>query len=92
MIPDIVIPLLAISLGGLIVLVPVVGLTARFALKPLVDSWNRSRETPLANERMAIMERRLALLENQLETVEQTNQRLMEEADFNRRLQGSGGL
>ena len=92
MVPDILVPLLAIGLGGMILLIPVVGLTVRFAVKPLVDSWIRARETPLSLERMEIMERRISLLESQLEGLEQNNSRLLEEADFNRRLQGKPGL
>lgn len=92
MFPEILVPLFAIGLGGLIVLIPVLGLTVRFAIKPLVDSWVRARELPLADERMSIMERRIALLETQIEGLEHVNSRLLEEADFNRKLQGSSGL
>jgi hypothetical protein len=87
---DLLIPILAILVGGTAFIIPVLGFTARFALKPLVESWTKLREAPLADERLQMMERRVSLLEEQVQSLERENHRLVEEADFRMQL-GSPG-
>lgn len=53
-------------MGISIVLVPVIGLTARYAFKPLVDSLAALRAPAESAQRIAELERRVAQLELQL--------------------------
>ena len=55
--------LVAVIMGTSIVLVPVIGLTARFALKPTVEALGRFFEGKGTEESVTIVERRLALVE-----------------------------
>jgi hypothetical protein len=73
-------------MGISIVLVPVLGLTARFALRPIVEALSRVFEGRGQDEHMQILERRLNLLENQIENLEDTIHRLEEGASFDRQL------
>ncbi|MEK9502075.1 hypothetical protein [Gaopeijia maritima] len=81
--------IVATIMGISIVLIPIAGLTARFALKPLVESLTRVNEVRGVEETVAITERRVALLEQQLEQMDHTVRRLEETHDFDRAL-GSG--
>jgi hypothetical protein len=81
------VPITAILVGGAIVLLPLAALTARFALKPLVEAFARARGGEQAVERLALVEQRLALVEEQLHGLERDNARLLEEADFRRQLE-----
>ena len=76
------------TIGGiLIVLVPVAGLTARFALKPIVEAITRAREVQGGNREAAILEKRVALLEQQLRGIEGSLDRLVEDSEFRRQLE-----
>jgi hypothetical protein len=83
---DALIPLTAILIGGLVLIIPLAGLTARFALKPLVEAYGRSREASGSEDRIRGLDRRIALLEDQLEALERDNARLLEDAEFRLRL------
>jgi hypothetical protein len=78
--------IIAVIMGISIVLIPVIGLTARFALKPTVEALSRVFENRTQAESVQILERRLALLEHQLETLEGSLARLEEGAAFDRQL------
>lgn len=78
--------LLAVFMGISIVLVPVIGITARFALKPTVEALARLFEHRGVEESVAIMERRMALLEQQMESLDNSVKQLSEVADFHRQL------
>ena len=78
--------IVAIIMGMLVVLIPIAGLTARFALKPLVDSLGNLMNSRTVEDTVAITERRVALLEQQLESLEHTVRRQQEEEDFDRAL------
>ncbi|CAN5905281.1 MAG: hypothetical protein H0W11_11370 [Gemmatimonadetes bacterium] len=54
---------------GLAVLTPVVGLTARFALKPVVEALARMREAQGANQAVAMLERRMTLVEQEMQVL-----------------------
>lgn len=86
---EILIPITAILVGGAVIIIPLLGLTARLALRPLVESWTRLRETPLADERIRMMERRLSLVEEQVQLLENENVRLIEDAEFRLKLDGA---
>ena len=57
---------LAVLMVGLILLVPVAGITARFALKPLIDSIGRIAEMRRSPDEVRALERRVAALETEL--------------------------
>jgi hypothetical protein len=82
--------IVAIIMGISIVLVPVIGLTARFALKPLVESMGHFFQSRNVEESVRILERRMGLLEQHLETMETTLLRLSEAAEFHRDLRSGG--
>jgi hypothetical protein len=63
---ELLVPILAIVVGGLIVLVPVAGLTLRFALKPALDSFLRSRDTFVPRDEVRRLEARLEAVESEL--------------------------
>ncbi len=56
----------AVFMIGLIVFVPVAGITARFALKPLIDSIGRIAEMRRPSDEVRALERRVAALEKEL--------------------------
>lgn len=60
------IPILAILMGGLLLLVPVAGLTLRFALKPALESLGQLRDLKQQGQELRLVEQRLALLEEQM--------------------------
>jgi len=76
----------AVVLGSLMFLIPIAGITARFALKPLVDSMARFFDTRTMEDAMAINERRVALLESQVEALEHTVDQLRAAQSFDREL------
>lgn len=79
--------LLAVFMGVSIVLVPVIGITARFALKPTVEALARLFEHKGVEDTVGILERRMALLEQQMESLEGSVQRLTEVSEFHRALE-----
>jgi hypothetical protein len=88
--PEILIPLVLGTLGILTVLIPIAGLTARFALKPIVEAIARMREAQggTAGRELNVLEQRVALLEQQYQTLEGSVQRMGELKDFDRQLTG----
>ena len=74
--------LLAVFMGVSVVLVPVIGLTARFALKPTVEALSRFFDKRGSDEAISILERRMALMEQQLESIESSVQRITDTAEF----------
>ncbi|NJD20307.1 MAG: hypothetical protein FIA95_13630 [Gemmatimonadetes bacterium] len=78
--------LLAVFMGISIVLVPVIGITARFALKPTVEALARLFERRGIEDTVALLERRMALLEQQMESLDTSVKRLAEVAEFHRAL------
>lgn len=81
-----VVGLLATFMGISIVLIPVLGITARFALKPTVEALSRFFDKKGSDEAISILERRMALMEQQLESMESSVLRLAETAEFDQRL------
>jgi hypothetical protein len=81
--------LVAVILGISIVLVPVIGLTARFALKPTVEALGRFFDHKGLDESVHILERRMALMEQQIESLDASVKRLAEVTEFHNQL-GSG--
>ncbi len=85
-----VIGLVAVIMVFSIVLVPVIGLTARFALKPTVEALSQFFSKKGDQETVVLLERRMALMEQQLEAME-VNLRSLDEAQrFDQRLRAGG--
>lgn len=81
--------LVAVVMGVSIVLIPVIGLTARFALKPTVEALGRFFESKGRDETVHILERRMALMEQQIESLDHSVRQLAEVTEFHRAL-GTG--
>jgi hypothetical protein len=79
--------LLAVFMGTSIILIPVLGLTARFALKPTVEALSRFFDRKDDDEVISILERRMALMEQQIESIEGNVHRLVELNEFHHELQ-----
>ena len=78
--------LLSVFMGISIVLIPVLGITARFALKPTVEALSRFFDKKGSDEAISILERRMALIEQQLESIESNVQKLADTAEFDQQL------
>lgn len=81
---------LAILMSGLVVLIPVAGLTLRFALKPMVDSIARLLEVrngaASGAASVELVDKRVQLLEQELHAVRAEMQSLTDRTDFYERL------
>lgn len=82
--------LVSVIMGISIVLIPVAGLTARYALKPIVEALGRYIEGKGSDEAAKITERRLALLEQQIDEMQGALNRLVEVSEFHASLRGAG--
>ncbi len=78
--------LVAVILGMLVVLIPIAGLTARFALKPLVESIGSFMRAQGSDEALRMSERRITLLEQNLDAVEDELRRIRDARDFDQAL------
>lgn len=78
--------IIAILMIGLIVFVPVAGVTMRLALKPLIDSVIRVAEMRRSTQEVALLEKRLALVEQELASVRGEVREVSAQAEFYRRL------
>lgn len=78
--------LVSVILGISVVLVPVIGLTARFALKPVVEALGRVFESRASDESMRILERRLDLQEQQIDALQGLLKQVSDAQDFDRQL------
>jgi hypothetical protein len=81
--------LTAVILGSLTVLIPIAGITARIALKPIVEAMARYREIKGSDDAVGMLERRMTLMEEQLHGMDRSLRLLVEDADFRRRLEAS---
>lgn len=81
--------IVGIVMGMLVVLIPVAGLTLRFAIKPITESMAKLRESGVEREKVGMLERRMALLEQEIHGIEGMREdlaRVLEEKEFNRQL------
>jgi hypothetical protein len=81
--------LVQIILLGIVVLVPVTGVTVRYMLRPFLDAGARKRDYLELKQENALLEKRIDLLEHQLESVDRGLRRLVETEEFDRAL-GAG--
>lgn len=77
---------LAVIFGGITILVPVLALTIRFALRPVIDSWARLKQSPETEQERALVARRLDLLEAELQHVQHSVREVAEAEEFRRQL------
>ena len=78
--------LVSVILGISVVLIPIMGLTARFALKPVVEALARVFESRSVDETVRILERRVELQEQQIEALQSSLEKLTETQEFDRQL------
>jgi hypothetical protein len=81
--------LTAVVMGSLTVLIPIAGITARIALKPIVEAMARYREIKGSDDAVVMLERRMTLMEEQLHGMDRSLRLLVEDSDFRRRLEMS---
>ena len=89
-----IVALAAVILGCLSFLIPIAGLTARFAIKPIVEAMKMGREGSLDRQSVQLLERRLALLEQEVHGVTEMRaelSRVREEIDCRNQLTQSRG-
>lgn len=83
---EMLVPLLGIAMVGLVASIPLLGLTARFAAKPVIEALIRLREAQARNqtneEALLLQDRRLSLLEAELQQLSGAVQRLAEAEAF----------
>lgn len=82
-----IVAMTAIVMSLLTILIPITGLTARFAMKPLMEALGKYREIQGQNEAQQLLERRMALLEEQLHGMDRSIRDLVDESDFRRELE-----
>lgn len=73
-------------LGISIVLIPVIGVTARFALKPTAEALSRFFDHQGLTDTVRVLERRLDFQEHQMDALENQLRRLTEGSEFDRKL------
>lgn len=81
--------LTAVILGCMMFLIPIAGLTARFAFKPIAEALGRARDGTNERETMQLLERRMALLEQEVHSIGELRGdlvRVLEELEFNKQL------
>lgn len=84
-----VVALAAVILGCLSFLIPIAGVTARFAIKPIAEALSNVRDAGSDRETMQLLERRVALLEQEVHGVNDLRAELSrsrEELEFHRQL------
>ncbi len=82
--------ILAILVIGILLFIPIAGVTIRFALKPVVESIARLMEVKAGSEASELLERRMALLEQELNATRDDLRALAAKQDFDRRLSEHG--
>ena len=63
---------MAILFAGMVVLVPVLGLTLRFAIKPFFDTWAEIQRGQLRRDQESVDARQLELIESELQQIQHT--------------------
>jgi hypothetical protein len=84
-----VVALAAVVLGCLTVLIPIAGLTLRFAIKPVTEAMAAARSSGSEKESVQVLERRLALLEQEVHSIAELRgdvARLIDEVEFQKQL------
>jgi len=71
-----------VIMGSLIILIPIAGITLRFAIKPIAEAMAKIREGQRADREMALLQQRLDLLEQHLGGMESELHRVREVQEF----------
>jgi hypothetical protein len=83
--------LIGVTGALLLLLVPVLGLTARFALKPIVEAFQVSRGMGSGSaEQLNLLAQQVGAIETRLEAMEHDLQLLAEAREFDERLLAEG--
>ena len=72
---------------GLTIFVPVLAIAARFALKPVMETWIKLKQSQTTDEEKIMQDRRIALLEAEVNSLQQMVHHQVEARDFERALQ-----
>lgn len=83
---DIILGGLTILFTGMVVLIPVLGLTLRFAIKPFFDAWAEIQRGRVSRDQHTLLERQVGLLETELQEVQRTLDAVVASQDFSRQL------
>ncbi|CAN5641011.1 hypothetical protein BH23GEM9_BH23GEM9_06670 [soil metagenome] len=86
--------LTAVILGCLMFLIPIAGLTARFAIKPITEALSKVSSGGQNRETVQMLERRMALLEQEVHGLTEMRAdlaRLLEDVDFQKQLRQPRG-
>ena len=78
--------LVATVLGISIVLIPVIGLTARFALQPTVEALSRLFDHKGLGDNVRLLEKRIDLQEQHMESMEASLRRIAAVSEFHHSL------
>lgn len=83
--------IVAVVMGMLVILIPIAGLTLRFAIKPIAEAVAKVRAAEASNREIGMLEQRVELLERQLSAMESDVHRLREVEEFHAQLKASEG-
>jgi hypothetical protein len=72
------------TFAGLTLLTPVLAFCARFALKPVMETWLAMRREQTSDQDKIMQDRRIALLEAELQNLQQMVQQRLEVQEFDR--------
>jgi hypothetical protein len=91
---ELLIPLTAIVMGTLTILIPIAAFSVRYAIKPIMDAIRSAREGSAGGtaREVAVLEQRVALLEQQYLVLEGEMGRIGEVKEFERRLAATTDL
>ena len=85
-------PLIGFAIAAFVVSIPVIAFSARFAIKPVVEALIRLREAQgkagVSNDMLMLQDRRLSLLESEMQHIGATLERLAEAQEFAAQLGG----
>lgn len=74
---------------GAAILTPVLALSARFALKPVMETWMKLKATQTTDQEKIMQDRRIALLEAELQSLQQQVQQSSALQEFDQKLVAS---
>ena len=78
--------IVAAFFAGAALLIPILALSARFALKPVMETWIRFRQSETTDQDKILQDRRIALLEAEVQSIHQLVHQRLEVDDFERKL------
>lgn len=82
---------LAVLFGGMTIFVPVLAITLRFALRPVLETWARIRQSQTSDQHYTLLDRRMGVLETEIQQVQHAVQSLVDIQEFQRKLSEPAG-